>query len=172
MKCIRERAVARVIPDREKKTASVAGPNGASLPVRHDRENRSPVPVRRSTFRLCVARAGDSIARWCRRAFEASLRRHVLRVTRNTQLRELSGLDDRSLKDIGISRVEADRPMTSRSNSIAHLSIHCAIVHWWESRRAIAHLSTYPDRTLKDVGLSRGGIEWVVHHGRSDGEKE
>lgn len=106
-KCTRERAVARVIPDRETKTASVARPNGASLPVRHGRKNGSPLSVRTSPLRICVARAAAPIARWCHRAFEASLRRHILRVTRNTQLRELSKLDDRQLKDIGISRDEA-----------------------------------------------------------------
>jgi uncharacterized protein YjiS (DUF1127 family) len=106
-KCIRERAVARVNPDREKKTASVAGPNGSYLTVRHERKNRSPVSVRISPLRICAARAAAAIARWCHRAFEASLRRHILRVTRNTQLRELSKLDDRLLRDIGISRDEA-----------------------------------------------------------------
>jgi uncharacterized protein YjiS (DUF1127 family) len=91
---------------REKKTASVAGPNGACLTMRHGRKNGSPA-VHRSPLRICAARAATAIARWCHRAFEASLRRHILRVTRNTQLRELSKLDDRLLKDIGISRDEA-----------------------------------------------------------------
>jgi uncharacterized protein YjiS (DUF1127 family) len=106
-KCTRERAVARVILDREKKTASAAGPNGASFPVRHDGKNESPVSLRISPWRICIARAAAPIARWCHRAFEASLRRHILRVTRNSQLRELAELDDRQLKDIGISRDEA-----------------------------------------------------------------
>ena len=106
-KYTRERAVARVILDREKKTASAAGPNCASLPVRHDGKNGSPVSVRTSPWRTCVARVAAPIARWCHRAFEASLRRHILRVTRNAQLRGLAELDDRQLKDIGISRDEA-----------------------------------------------------------------
>jgi uncharacterized protein YjiS (DUF1127 family) len=59
-------------------------------------------------LRIYAERAAGTIARWCRSAFEASLRRHILRATRNAQLRELSELDDRLLKDIGISRHEAD----------------------------------------------------------------
>jgi hypothetical protein len=49
----------------------------------------------------------ETIVRWCHRAFEASLRRHILRATRNTPLRELSILDDGHLRDIRISRDEA-----------------------------------------------------------------
>lgn len=43
-----------------------------------------------------------------------------------------------------------------------------AAVRWWKARRAIARLSSYPDRMLEDIGLSRGGIPWAVLHGRSE----
>jgi uncharacterized protein YjiS (DUF1127 family) len=93
--------------DREEKTSSVVGANGASLTIRHRRESGSRVAARRSRFAIYAARAAAAIARWCHRAFEASLRRYILRATRNIQLRELAELDDRLLKDIGISRDEA-----------------------------------------------------------------
>jgi uncharacterized protein YjiS (DUF1127 family) len=92
---------------RDKKTASVAGPNDSSLTVRNRKKSGSPVPLRRSALQICVERAATTIASWCHGAFEASLRRHILRATRNTQLRELSDLDGRHLNEIGISRDEA-----------------------------------------------------------------
>jgi hypothetical protein len=49
----------------------------------------------------------ETIVRWCHRAFEASLRRHILRATRNMPLREFSILDDGQLWDVGVSRDEA-----------------------------------------------------------------
>jgi uncharacterized protein YjiS (DUF1127 family) len=55
-------------------------------------------------------------------------------------------------------------------NDVAPLPVATlqAIVHWWAVRSAAAHLSGYPDRMLKDIGLSRGGIEWAVRHGQPE----
>jgi uncharacterized protein YjiS (DUF1127 family) len=100
---------------RVKTTASVGRPNGASSAIRLGRESGSVASVRRPRLRIYAARAAATIVRWCRSAFEASLRRHILRATRNAQLRELSELDDRLLKDIGINRNEA-RPDRGRSD--------------------------------------------------------
>jgi len=33
-------------------------------------------------------------------------------------------------------------------------------------RRALRHVSTLDDATLSDIGLSRGGVEEAVRHGR------
>ena len=35
-----------------------------------------------------------------------------------------------------------------------------------ETRRAIRYLSTADDHMLKDIGASRGGVDWLVRHGR------
>jgi uncharacterized protein YjiS (DUF1127 family) len=43
-----------------------------------------------------------------------------------------------------------------------------AIARWWEIRRAIARLSRCPDRMLRDIGVSRAGIDWAVRHGRRE----
>jgi uncharacterized protein YjiS (DUF1127 family) len=42
------------------------------------------------------------------------------------------------------------------------------IAHWWRMNRAISRLSGYPDVMLKDVGLSRGGIQWAVRYRRAE----
>lgn len=40
------------------------------------------------------------------------------------------------------------------------------LVRWWRIRREIARLSAKPDSMLKDIGVSRGGIAWLVREGR------
>jgi uncharacterized protein YjiS (DUF1127 family) len=35
-----------------------------------------------------------------------------------------------------------------------------------ETRRALGFLSAADDGMLKDIGVSRGEVEWLVHHGR------
>jgi uncharacterized protein YjiS (DUF1127 family) len=35
-----------------------------------------------------------------------------------------------------------------------------------ETRRALRRLSAADDHILKDIGVSRGDIEWLVRHGR------
>jgi uncharacterized protein YjiS (DUF1127 family) len=41
-----------------------------------------------------------------------------------------------------------------------------ALACWWHVRREIGRLSSYPDRMLKDIGVSRGGIPGAIRHGR------
>jgi uncharacterized protein YjiS (DUF1127 family) len=43
-----------------------------------------------------------------------------------------------------------------------------AVGRWWAARQAAERLSSYPDAMLKDIGLSRGGIEWAVRHGHRE----
>jgi uncharacterized protein YjiS (DUF1127 family) len=52
-------------------------------------------------------------------------------------------------------------------------SLAAAAARWWSGyvdrrveRTAIALLQSMSDRQLKDIGLARGQIEYVVRHGR------
>jgi uncharacterized protein YjiS (DUF1127 family) len=36
-----------------------------------------------------------------------------------------------------------------------------------QTRRALRRLSAADDHMLKDIGVSRGDLEWLVRHGRS-----
>ena len=38
---------------------------------------------------------------------------------------------------------------------------------WYERRAAAHHLAGLDDRMLRDIGISRGEIEWVISAGRS-----
>jgi uncharacterized protein YjiS (DUF1127 family) len=48
----------------------------------------------------------------------------------------------------------------------AILQVLRALVRSWRTRREIARLSALPDSTLKDIGVSRGGIPRAVTFGR------
>jgi hypothetical protein len=98
--------------DRGQTSASVVGPNGASLTIRYGGEKKTDMAVHRSLLRTYVARLTAKLGRCYRRAFEASLKRRVLRAMRNARPTDLSVLDDRVLKDIGIGRDEAKRDRT------------------------------------------------------------
>jgi uncharacterized protein YjiS (DUF1127 family) len=91
---------------------SVAGPNGASLTIRYRGEKETGMAGYRSPLRSRIARLTGELGRCYRRAFEASLKRHVLRAMRNARPTDLTVLDDRVLKDIGISRNEASHART------------------------------------------------------------
>jgi uncharacterized protein YjiS (DUF1127 family) len=41
-----------------------------------------------------------------------------------------------------------------------------ALAGWWRRRQAIRQLSATADFLLRDMGLTRGGIESAVRHGR------
>jgi uncharacterized protein YjiS (DUF1127 family) len=58
----------------------------------------------------------------------------------------------------------------SRLGAILHAVVAAAkaVDCWWSERRAVARLSSYPDAMLKDIGLSRGGIDWAVRHGHRE----
>jgi len=57
--------------------------------------------------------------------------------------------------------------MTKTALALAS-GLTAAIMRRWEARRAIAMLARADAAVLRDLGISRGGIENAVRHGRSD----
>ena len=47
-----------------------------------------------------------------------------------------------------------------------------ALSDWWSARHEASRLSGYSDRMLKDIGMSRGALEWAVRHGRAEEPEE
>jgi uncharacterized protein YjiS (DUF1127 family) len=83
---------------------------------------------------------------------------------RRTAYRELSALDDRMLSDIGITR--ADIPAVIAGMTAAR---HVdgtdpleAVRRWARSRAAAQDLNALDNRTLDDIGMVRGDIDWVA----------
>jgi uncharacterized protein YjiS (DUF1127 family) len=80
--------------------------------------------------------------------------------------RELRSLDDRMLRDIGIfradiPRVVAGQPALSARAEEAHDALD-ALRRWARSRAAAKELSALDSRTLNDIGMVRGDIDWVA----------
>jgi uncharacterized protein YjiS (DUF1127 family) len=78
---------------------------------------------------------------------------------------ELRGLDDRMLRDIGISRsdireVAAGRPISARAEE-ANEALE-GLRRWIRSRAAAKELNALDSRTLNDIGMVRGDIDWVA----------
>jgi uncharacterized protein YjiS (DUF1127 family) len=72
---------------------------------------------------------------------------------------------------------EQQQVLTSGRNAVRHLAIDvvAALVRWWRAqadrrqrRRAMAQLGALSDLALKDIGVRRSEIYWVVTHGRHD----
>jgi uncharacterized protein YjiS (DUF1127 family) len=83
---------------------------------------------------------------------------------RRTAYRELSALDDRMLSDIGITR--ADIPavvagMTAGAHADGTDPLD-AVRRWARSRAAAQDLNALDNRTLDDIGMVRGDIDWVA----------
>jgi uncharacterized protein YjiS (DUF1127 family) len=79
--------------------------------------------------------------------------------------RELRGLDDRMLRDIGISRsdipqVAAGRPISAKADE-ANDALE-GLRRWIRSRAVAKELNTLDSRTLSDIGMIRGDIDWVA----------
>jgi uncharacterized protein YjiS (DUF1127 family) len=79
--------------------------------------------------------------------------------------RELRGLDDRMLRDIGISRsdiphVAAGRPISAKAEE-ANDALE-GLRRWIRSRAVARELNTLDSRTLNDIGMVRGDIDWVA----------
>jgi len=95
----------------------------------------------------------------------ASLARIVVAWSeRRAAYHELNGLEDRMLRDIGITR--ADIPavvagMTARGQVDSTDPLE-AIRRWARSRAAAEDLNTLDNRTLDDIGMVRGDIDWMA----------
>jgi len=83
---------------------------------------------------------------------------------RRTAYRELSALDDRMLRDIGITR--ADIPaVVAGMTAAGHVDSADpleAVRRWARSRAAAQDLNALDNRTLDDIGMVRGDIDWVA----------
>jgi uncharacterized protein YjiS (DUF1127 family) len=83
---------------------------------------------------------------------------------RRAALRELNALDDRMLSDIGITRgdipaVVAGMTAAGHADSIDPLEV---VRRWARSRAAAQDLNALDNRTLDDIGMVRGDIDWVA----------
>ena len=79
--------------------------------------------------------------------------------------RELRSLDDRMLRDIGISRsdipyVAAGHPVSVKAEE-AYDALE-GLRRWIRGRAAAKDLNTLDSRTLNDIGMIRGDIDWVA----------
>jgi uncharacterized protein YjiS (DUF1127 family) len=85
---------------------------------------------------------------------------------RRHAISELMALDDRLLRDIGITRGEieevvAGRPEQAASPAAPAEDVIDIIRQWNRSRSAARTLNALDNRTLDDIGFVRGDIEWV-----------
>jgi uncharacterized protein YjiS (DUF1127 family) len=114
--------------------------------------------------RSVASRQGPSIGTALGNLFTSLARIVVAWSERRAAYRELSALEDRMLRDIGITR--ADIPAVIDGISV-HNPVDSAdpfeIVRRWLRSRATAHdLNALDDRTLDDIGMVRGDIDWVA----------
>jgi uncharacterized protein YjiS (DUF1127 family) len=106
-------------------------------------------PTASAALGSLFAQLGGSLAAWSER---------------RAAYHELNGLEDRMLRDIGITR--ADIPavlagMTGRGHVDSTDPLE-AIRRWARSRAAAEDLNTLDNRTLDDIGMVRGDIDWVA----------
>ncbi|MGH6930754.1 MAG: DUF1127 domain-containing protein [Dongiaceae bacterium] len=97
--------------------------------------------------------------------FAAVAKGIVARRERRMAERELRNLDDRMLRDIGISRsdipeVAAGRPISAKAEDASDALE--GLRRWIRSRAAAKELNTLDSRTLNDIGMVRGDIDWVA----------
>jgi uncharacterized protein YjiS (DUF1127 family) len=79
--------------------------------------------------------------------------------------RELRSLDDRMLRDIGISRADIPYVAAGRPTSVKTEEAYDAIEglrRWIRSRAVAKDLNKLDSRTLNDIGMVRGDIDWVA----------
>jgi len=87
---------------------------------------------------------------------------------RSQVLRELQGLDERMLRDIGVSRSEIDRVAADAVGGDDWVVVALAkyvgrkLALWAHRRDAYRRLTALDDRMLADIGLSRAEIPAVV----------
>lgn len=97
---------------------------------------------------------GNLLARWLDRA---------------AVVRELSGLDDRMLADIGVARWQIDEIAdqaagNSKRSLLSALAgtLAAPFVRWFRRNEAYRQLASLDDRMLSDIGLNRGDIPALV----------
>lgn len=86
---------------------------------------------------------------------------------RRTAMRELMALDDRMLRDIGISRSDIPEIVAAFGRSTTNPEINNgdpleALRLWARSRAAAKDLNSLDNRALNDIGMVRGDIDWVA----------
>ena len=83
-------------------------------------------------------------------------------------LRELQGLDERMLRDIGVSRSELDRVAADAAGGEEWVLVSLAkylgrkLAMWSSRRDAYRRLMALDDRMLADIGISRSEIPAVI----------
>jgi uncharacterized protein YjiS (DUF1127 family) len=96
----------------------------------------------------------------------SGLRRHMALAAKRRELRrELNELDDRMLRDIGVSR--ADIPtlvarIGAQPAEVAEMDAIDSLRVWNRSRETARTLAAMDDRQLNDIGFVRGDIDWVA----------
>ncbi len=95
------------------------------------------------------------------------LRRPLAWLERRRAYHELMALDDRLLRDIGITRADIERvvygtPAGDRVQAAAEDDDVIQVIRQWNRSRATARtLRALDDRTLDDIGFVRGDIDEV-----------
>ena len=83
---------------------------------------------------------------------------------RRAALRELNALDDRMLSDIGITRADISAVVAGMTPAghVEGIDPLEAVRRWARSRAAAQDLNALDNRTLDDIGMVRGDIDWVA----------
>ena len=110
---------------------------------------------------------GEAIRKAVRTVFKGVKSWFTMRQSR----RELLNLDDRMLKDIGLSRSEIEFAVGVDAHGTADLlaplkqPVHDAIAYlkgWAQRRSVYAELSALDEHMLEDIGIVRSDIQAVV----------